>query len=124
MTSPVASVAQSFDAATMPPFSSRWPMKIRVVGGDLLEEWPDMWRRRRIVDQAQLPVAVALGEHRGDAVLEHVDVGVVDGRQDRDERLGHLGAGLGRHRRHATGRLRGGSRAATARAESAQVVGR
>ncbi len=71
--------------------------------------------RGEVVDQDQLPVVEVLGQDRRDGLAEDVERGVVDGRDDREERRGGQGStpALGQEpARGARGSAAAGARAA------------
>ena len=58
----------------------------RVAGACGGEDLAHVWGLGAVVDQAQLPVAEALAPHRAQHLAQHVGVGLVDRREDREAR--------------------------------------
>ena len=71
--------------------TARWPARHphASVGGSPVEDSPDVWLGRAVVDEAVLPVAVGLTAHRGEHRQQHVLRRVADRGEDREARRRH-----------------------------------
>ena len=77
----------AFDAAEMPPFTEQVADADPRIALVLAQRLDRLRRRRGVVAQAELPVRIDLAPDRLDARAQPARVGVVDRREDADERL-------------------------------------